>query len=165
MVNLSRLEEKIMSAKITKDKMDFISDQIKKRENLKVEVQKMKKECLVEKKLFETQVESLEKKYKKLSDKENSELFNEIDKNYQIEYEKLLLKKMNLFEQNKIINLLTRKIQVQLELIQYQKRFQELYDQVNRVSEKSRTLLSEINCREEIKKLLNQKVRFLFNQA
>ena len=32
-----------MSAKITKDKMDFISDQIKKRENLKVEVQKMKK--------------------------------------------------------------------------------------------------------------------------
>ena len=59
---------------------------------------------------------------------------------------------MNLFEQNKIINLLTRKIQVhpsKLELIQYQKRFQELYDQVNRVSEKSRTLLSEINCREE----------------
>ena len=155
------MEEKIGSAKITQDKMDFISDQIRKRENLKTEIQKMKKECLEEKKLFEIQVVNLEKKYNKLSDKENSELFNEIDKNYQNEYEKLLLKKKDLFEQNKIINLLTRKIQVhpsKLELIQYQKRFQELYDQVNRVSEKSKTLLSEINCREEIKKLVNQKV-------
>lgn len=145
--------------------MEFISDQIRKREQIKTGIQKLKKECLEEKKLYETQVDNLEKKFKKLSDKENSELFNEIDKNYQLEYEKLLLKKKDLFEQNKIINLLTRKIQVypsKLELIQYQKRFQELYDQVNKVSDKSKTLLSEINCREEIKKLLNQKVKYLY---
>jgi len=124
----------LKSSKITQEKMDFISDQIKKRDNFKIEIQKMKKECLEDKKTFESQVENLEKKYNKLSDKENSELFNEIDKNYQAEYEKLLLKKKDLFEQNKIINLLTRKIQVypsKLELIQYQKRFQELYDQIN----------------------------------
>jgi hypothetical protein len=144
--------------------MDFISDQIKRRDNFKIEMQKMKKECLEEKKAFESQVENLEKKYNKLSDKENSELFNEIDKNYQAEYDKLLLKKKDLFEQNKIINLLTRKIQVypsKLELIQYQKRFQELYDQINKVSEKSKIYLSEINCREEIKRLVNQKVSLI----
>jgi hypothetical protein len=103
----------------------------------------------------------LEKKVNRLEDSENTQVFEEIDRNYQNEYEKLLLKKKDLFEQNKIINLLTRKVQVcpsKLELIQYQRRFQELYDQINHISERSKNILNDLNAKDEIKKLLSQKV-------
>jgi predicted RNase H-like nuclease (RuvC/YqgF family) len=66
-----------------------------------------------------------------------------------------------LFEENKLINLLTRKIQInpsKLELIQYQKRFEELYEQINLINEKNRELINEINSKEEIKLLLQQKL-------
>ena len=89
----------------------------------------------------------MEKKIQKMNDSENSSVFEEIDRNYQNEYEKLLIKKKDLFEQNKIINLLTRKIQVfpsKLELLQYQKRFAELYDGMNNVSEVSRRIMNMI---------------------
>lgn len=106
-------------------------------------------------------MESLEKKTNKMNDSDNIAVFEEIDRNYQSEYDKLLIRKKELFDQNKIVNLLTRKVQVfpsKLELIQYQKRFQELYDQINQVSEKSRTILNGLNSKDEVKKLLDQKV-------
>ncbi len=115
---------------------------------------KFKKECLEEKKVYDTQLKNLERKLEKLHDSENEQIFGEIDRNYQEEVENLIITKKDLLEQNKIINLLSRKIQVfpsKLELIQYQKRFQELYEQINTISEKSRNLLNEINAREEIK--------------
>jgi hypothetical protein len=141
--------------------MKKIGDNIKHKEELKSGITKFKKDCLEEKKLYDTQLEILEKKVSKLADSENTQVFEEIDRNYQNEYEKLLLKKKDLFEQNKIINLLTRKIQVcpsKLELIQYQRRFQELYDQINQISEKSKKILNDLNSKEEIKRLLGQKV-------
>jgi hypothetical protein len=140
--------------------MTTIGDKIKQKEDLKQSIARLKKDCLEEKKLYDNQLDQLEKKTAKMSDSENTQIFEEIDRNYQSEYEKNLLKKKDLFEQNKLINLLTRKIQVfpsKLELIQYQKRFQELYDQINHISEKSRKILNEINSKEEVLKLLNQK--------
>jgi hypothetical protein len=141
--------------------MTRVSENIKHKEELKSLMSKFKKDCLEEKKLYDSQLEILEKKVSKLSDTENTQVFEEIDRNYQNEYEKLLLKKKDLFEQNKIINLLTRKIQVcpsKLELIQYQRRFQELYDQINQISERSKNILNDLNAKDEIKRLLNQKV-------
>lgn len=159
--NLVRLNQKIKEAKISEEKMSRIGEKIKTKEELKINISKFKKDCLEEKKIYDNQLEALEKKIQKMSDSQNTQVFDEIDKNYQFEYDKLLTKKKNLFEQNKIINLLTRKIQVfpsKLELIQYQKRFQELYDQINSVSENSKNILNELNSKEEVKKLLNQKL-------
>jgi predicted nucleic acid-binding Zn-ribbon protein len=159
--NFSKLNEKIKNAKISNEKMELIGEKIKQRDELKENIQKFKKECLEEKQILENQIESLERKNEKMNEKENFEVFEEIDRNYNETYDKLLYKKKDLFEQNKIINLLTRRIQVfpsKLELIQYQKRFQELYDQINNVVEKLKNLINEVNSKEEVKKLLNQKV-------
>lgn len=160
--NFSKLNQKISSAKISQEKMETIGLKIKSRDEIKENIQKFKKECLEEKENLEYQIENLEKKTDKMNDEDNCQVFEEIDLNYNQEYDKLLERKKDLFEQNKIINLLTRKIQIfpsKLELIQYQKRFQELYDQINNVLEKSKNLLNEVNSKEEVRKLLNQKVR------
>ncbi len=74
----------------------------------------------------------------------------------------LLQKKQSLFEENRVINVLLRNIQVnpsKLELLQYQKRFEELYDQINIVNEKNRELINEINSKEEVKMLLQEKLQ------
>jgi len=163
--NFEKLNEKIKAAKISAEKMEIFGDKIKTRDEIKENISKFKKECLEEKINFEKQIENLEKKTEKMNDEDNCQIFEEIDINYNQEYEKLLERKKDLFEQNKIINLLTRKIQVfpsKLELIQYQKRFQELYDQINNVLEKSKNLLNEVNSKEEVRKLLNQKVNLNF---
>lgn len=141
--------------------MKTIGDKIKQREDLKQSIAKFKKDCLEEKTNYDNQIEILEKKIAKMSDADNTQVFEEIDKSYQSEYQKMLIKKKDLFDQNKIINLLTRKIQVfpsKLELIQYQKRFQELYDQINHISEKSKNIMNDLNSKEEVLKLLNQKL-------
>lgn len=149
--------------------MEIIGEKIKQRDEIKESITKFKKECLEEKNILEGQIENLEKKTEKMNDEDNSQVFEEIDRNYNMEYERLLDKKKDLFEQNKIINLLTRKIQIfpsKLELIQYQKRFQELYDQINALLEKLKNLLNQVNSKEEVKKLLNQKVspiRIIYN--
>ena len=164
--NLKKLNERIKSEKISEEKITQLEEKFRQKEDLKQNMAKFKKDCLEEKKVYDTQLKSLEKKSERLNDEENEQIFGEIDKNYQEEVDNLIVTKKDLFEQNKIINLLSRKIQVfpsKLELIQYQKRFQELYEQINKISEKSRNLLNEINCREEIKKLLTQKVGFLLN--
>jgi hypothetical protein len=159
--NYEKLNEKIKNAKISTEKMEIIGYKIKTRDEIKENILKFKKECLEEKENLEKQIENLEKKTEKMNDEDNCQVFEEIDSNYNQEYEKLLERKKDFFEKNKIINLLTRKIQVfpsKLELIQYQKRFQELYDQINNVLEKSKNLLNEVNSKEEVRKLLNQKV-------
>jgi len=161
--NFSKLNEKVKKAKISNEKMELIGEKLKQRDELKENIQKFKKECLEEKQFLENQIESLEKKNEKMNTQENLEVFEEIDRNYNNEKEKMLERKKELFEQNKIINMLTRKIQIfpsKLELIQYQKRFQELYDQINNVVEKLKNLINEVNSKEEVKKLLNQKVIF-----
>ena len=92
--------------------MKTIGDKIKQREDLKQSIAKFKKDCLEEKTNYDNQIEILEKKIAKMSDADNTQVFEEIDKSYQSEYQKMLIKKKDLFDQNKIINLLTRKIQV-----------------------------------------------------
>lgn len=167
------LENKFKESKISETKMRNIEENLKQKEELKQTISKFKKECLEEKQIYESQLEILERKVQKMSDSDNMQVFEEIDKNYTNEYERLLNKKKELSEQNKIINLLTRKIQVcpsKLELLQYQKRFQELYDQINSISEKSKNMLNDLNSKEEVKKLLHHKVslfenswKYLFN--
>jgi len=159
--NIKKLNDKIKSEKVSEEKIAQLEEKFKTKEEIKQNMAKFKKDCLEEKKVYDTQLKNLEKKSERLNDSENEQIFGEIDKNYQEEVDNLIVTKKDLFEQNKIINLLSRKIQVfpsKLELIQYQKRFQELYEQINKISEKSRNLLNEINSREEIKKLLTQKV-------
>ena len=115
---------------------------------------------MAEKKIYDTQLENYQKKIDKLNDSENIAVFNEIDQNYNAELQRNTEKKKDLFEQNKIINKLTRKIQLfpsKLEIIQYQKRFQELYDQINKVSEKSSKILGENHSKADVIKLLKQK--------
>ena len=105
-------------------------------------------------------IRKLSKKIDKLNNAENEQVFNEIDINYNNELQANLEKKKDLFNQNKVINMLTRKIQLypsKLEVIQYQKRFGELYDQLNNVTEKSQKILGECNSKNQVVQLLEQK--------
>lgn len=143
------------------DKLKDITDKINKKENLKEEISKFKAFCKEERISLESKLENMEKKQEKINNEESISNFNEIDLNYKLEMQNLLEKKASLFEENKVINILTRKIQVnpsKLELIQYQKRFQELYNQINLINEKNREILNEINSKQEVEKLLKSKL-------
>lgn len=157
---LELLENKIKEAKISQENIELITDKIDLRESLKEEISFFKSKCKDEKKQLEAKLEQLEIKKEKMMSDENKQAFGEIDSNYNSELNNLINKKQFLFEENKEINVLLRKIQVnpsKLELLQYQKRFEELYDQINLVNEKNRELINDINAKEEVKKLLNQK--------
>ena len=115
---------------------------------------------MAEKNYYDSQLENYQKKIDKLNNSENEQFFNEIDTNYNNELQANLEKKKDLFNQNKVINMLTRKIQLypsKLEVIQYQKRFGELYDQLNNVTEKSQKILGECNSKNQVVSLLEQK--------
>ena len=158
--NKETILQKVKEEKINEEQMKILSEKNKRKEELKANISKFKKECLAEKKIFDSQLENYQKKIDKLNDSENIAVFNEIDQNYNAELQRNTEKKKDLFEQNKIINKLTRKIQLfpsKLEIIQYQKRFQELYDQINKVSEKSSKILGENHSKADVIKLLKQK--------
>ena len=158
--NKETIIQKVKEEKLSEEKLAFLSEKNKRKEELKANISKFKKECLAEKKLFDAQVENYQKKINKLNDSENLAVFNEIDTNYNAELQRNTEKKKDLFEQNKIINMLTRKIQLypsKLEIIQYQKRFQELYEQINKISEKSSKILGENHSKGQVIELLKQK--------
>ena len=158
--NKETIIQKVKEEKLSEEKLAFLSEKNKRKEELKANISKFRKECLAEKKLFDAQVENYQKKINKLNDSENLAVFNEIDTNYNAELQRNTEKKKDLFEQNKIINMLTRKIQLypsKLEIIQYQKRFQELYDQINKISEKSSKILGENHSKGQVIELLKQK--------
>ena len=158
--NKETLSQKIKEEEISEEKIKLISEKNKRKEELKTNIAKYKKECLAEKKVYDAQMENYQKKIEQLNDAENVAVFNEIDTNYNAELQRNTEKKKDLFEQNKIINKLTRKIQLypsKLEIIQYQKRFQELYDQINKISDKSNKILGENHSKEQVIKLLKQK--------
>ena len=158
--NKETILQKIKEEKISEEKLAFLSEKNKRKEELKANISKFKKECLAEKKLYDAQLENYQKKIDKLNDSENIAVFNEIDVNYNAELQKNTEKKKDLFNQNKIINMLTRKIQLypsKLEIIQYQKRFQELYDQINKISERSTKILRENHSKGQVIALLKQK--------
>ena len=158
--NKETILQKIKEEKISEEKLAFLSEKNKRKEELKSNISKFKKECLAEKKIYDAQLENYQKKIDKLNDSENIAVFNEIDVNYNAELQKNTEKKKDLFNQNKIINMLTRKIQLypsKLEIIQYQKRFQELYDQINKISERSTKLLRENHSKGQVIALLKQK--------
>ena len=145
---------------LSMEKLAFLAEKNKRKEELKAKISKFKKDCLAEKKVYDAQLENYQKKIEKLNDTENITVFNEIDVNYNSELQKNTAKKKDLFDQNKIINMLTRKIQLypsKLEIIQYQKRFQELYEQINKVSERSNKILGENNSKSQVIALLQQK--------
>ena len=158
--NKETIIQKVKEEKLSEEKLAFLSEKNKRKEELKANISKFKKEGLAEKKLFDAQVENYQKKINKLNDSENLAVFNEIDTNYNAELQRNTENKKDLFEQNKIINMLTRKIQLypsKLEIIQYQKRFQELYEQINKISEKSSKILGENHSKGQVIELLKQK--------
>ena len=158
--NKETILQKIKEEKISEEKLAFLSEKNKRKEELKSNISKFKKECLAEKKIYDAQLENYQKKIDKLNDSENIAVFNEIDVNYNAELQKNTAKKKDLFDQNKVINMLTRKIQLypsKLEIIQYQKRFQELYDQINKISERSTKILRENHSKGQVIALLKQK--------
>ena len=158
--NKETILQKVKEEKLSEEKLAFLSEKNKRKEELKANISKFKKDCLAEKKVYDAQLDNYQKKIEKLNDSENIAVFNEIDTNYNAELAKNTAKKKDLFEQNKVINKLTRKIQLypsKLEIIQYQKRFQELYEQINKVSEKSLKILGENNSKAQVIALLQQK--------
>ena len=160
-LNKDKIIQKVKEEKLSEEKLKFLSQKNKEKEELKTAISRFKKECLDEKKKYDAQLENYEKKIAKLNDEENLQLFNEIDTSYNAELEKNLKTKKELFEKNKEINKLTRKIQLypsKLEIIQYQKRFQELYDQINNVSEKSMKIIGESNSKNGVVTLLERRL-------
>lgn len=160
-INKSKIMEKVKEEKLSEEKMKFLSQKNKEKEELKAAISKFKKDCLEEKKKYDAQLENYEKKIKKFNDEENMQMLNQIDSSYNEELERNLQMKKDLFEQNKEINKLTRKIQLypsKLEIIQYQKRFQELYDQINNVSEKSMKIIGENNSKNGVVTLLERRL-------
>jgi hypothetical protein len=158
--NKEKIIQKVKEEKLSEEKLEFLSEKNKQKEELKNMISKFKKDCMAEKKIYDVKLENYKNKIDKLNSTENEAVFNEIDVNYNEEMNKNLQRKKDLFEQNKVINRLTRKIQLypsKLEIIQYQKRFQELYDQINTVSEKSKKILGEYNSKNEVISLLAQK--------
>jgi len=158
--NKETIIQRVKEEQLSEEKLAFLSEKNKRKEELKANISKYKKDCLAEKKLYDAQLENYQKKIEKLNDSENIAVFNEIDTNYNAELAKNTAKKKDLFDQNKIINMLTRKIQLypsKLEIIQYQKRFQELYEQINKVSEKSNKIYRENNSKSQVIELLKQK--------
>ena len=158
--NKEKILQKVKEEQLSEEKLAFLSEKNKRKEELKANISKFKKECLAEKKLYDAQLENYQNKINKLNDSENIAVFNEIDTNYNAELQRNTEKKKDLFNQNKIINMLTRKIQLypsKLEIIQYQKRFLELYEQMNKVSEKSNKILGENHSKSQVVKLLEQK--------
>ena len=151
--NKETIIQRVKEEQLSEEKLAFLSEKNKRKEELKANISKYKKDCLAEKKLYDAQLENYQKKIEKLNDSENIAVFNEIDTNYNAELAKNTAKKKDLFDQNKIINMLTRKIQLypsKLEIIQYQKRFQELYEQINKVSEKSNKIYRENNSKSQV---------------
>ena len=160
-LNKDKIIQKVKEEKLSEEKLKFLSQKNKEKEELKTAISRFKKDCLDEKKKYDAQLENYEKKIAKLNDEENLQLFNEIDTSYNAELEKNLKTKKELFEKNKEINKLTRKIQLypsKLEIIQYQKRFQELYDQINNVSEKSMKIIGESNSKNGVVTLLERRL-------
>ena len=160
-INKDKIIQKVKEEKLSEEKLKFLSQKNKEKEELKTAISRFKKDCLDEKKKYDAQLENYEKKIAKLNDEENLQLFNEIDTSYNAELEKNLKTKKDLFEKNKEINKLTRKIQLypsKLEIIQYQKRFQELYDQINNVSEKSMKIIGESNSKNGVVTLLERRL-------
>lgn len=158
---ISQLNEKVLTSKnFSKEQFEKVASKIEYKENLKEDIVKYKQHIKQEKMIIDLKLENVEKKKIKMGDESNLNTLKEIDESYNDEMTNLINKKKALFEENKVINMLTRKIQVypsKLELLQFQKRFEELYDQINLISERNREMINEINSKEEVSNLLNQK--------
>lgn len=158
---ISQLNEKVLTSKnFSKEQFEKVASKIEYKENLKEDIVKYKQHIKQEKMIIDMKLENVEKKKIKMGDESNLNTLKEIDESYNDEMTNLINKKKALFEENKVINMLTRKIQVypsKLELLQFQKRFEELYDQINLISERNREMINEINSKEEVSNLLNQK--------
>ena len=159
--NKRKITQRIKEEKLNEQKLKFLSEKNKQKEELQSNITKFKKDCRDEKKMYDAQLENYEKKIEKLNDDQNLQLFNEIDASYNAELEKNIEIKKELFEQNKEINKLTRKIQLypsKLEIIQYQKRFKELFNQINTVSEINKQILGQSNSKQQVVDLLTRRL-------
>lgn len=159
--NQRKITQRIKEERLNEQKLKFLSEKNKQKEELQANITKFKKDCRDEKKMYDAQLENYEKKIEKLNDDQNLQLFNEIDASYNAELEKNIEIKKELFEQNKEINKLTRKIQLypsKLEIIQYQKRFKELFNQINSVSEINKQILGQSNSKQQVVDLLTRRL-------
>ncbi len=101
----------------------------------------MKKQLKAEKEKLEGELGKINSTLKQMSSAEGNEIIQQIDEGYGEEYKKLLAKKAEIAEKNKMISKLQRKIEQcpsKTELTQYIGRFTELYDLVNRRNEELR---------------------------
>ena len=108
----------------------------------------MKKQLKQEKEKLEGELNKVNTTLKQMSSKEGSELIQQIDEGYGEEYKKLLAKKAEIAEKNKLISKLQRKIEQcpsKTELTQYIGRFTELYEQVNRRNEEYKKYINLYN--------------------
>ena len=159
--NQRKITQRIKEERLNEQKLKFLSEKNKQKEELQANITKFKKDCRDEKKMYDAQLENYEKKIEKLNDEQNLQLFNEIDASYNAELEKNIEIKKELFEQNKEINKLTRQIQLypsKLEIIQYQKRFKELFNQINSVSEINKQILGQSNSKQQVVDLLTRRL-------
>ena len=130
-------------------------------EEYKSQKNKLKKDYKAEKDKLESELEKVKDRLDKLGSEESKEILDAIDENYEEEYRKLLAKKEELAQKNKIISMLQRRIEQcpsRTELTQYQHRFYELYDQVNRRNEEAKKYISLFNTLTETKKICEQQV-------
>jgi len=98
--------------------------------------------------MLEKEVAKVNKTLAQISSEEGNEIIQQIDETYGEEYKKLLEKKAEIAEKNKIISKLQRKIEQcpsKTELNQYISRFTELYEQVNRRNEEYKKYINIYN--------------------
>ena len=158
---LKKSDEKISELASSKEIQELVEEKVKDREDYKTSIKEFKQRCKDEQEKLEKELAQLEKQSKKLEEKENIKTFDEIDSFYSKEFSNLNAKKKDLSEENKEITSLTRKIQLtpsRLEMLQYQKRFQELYNEINKISELNKKYIADFNNKTEIIELFEQKL-------
>ena len=77
--NQRKITQRIKEERLNEQKLKFLSEKNKQKEELQANITKFKKDCRDEKKMYDAQLENYEKKIEKLNDEQNLQLFNEID--------------------------------------------------------------------------------------
>lgn len=145
---LKRIKSTIASKQVEEDVVVRVHSEVEKVEKLRKERETLEKELHLKKDNLLKELDKVEKKWSQINSKEGNEIIQQIDEGYEEEYKKLLAKKAELAEKNKMIAKLQRKIEQcpsKTELTQYIYRFTELYEQVNRRNEEYKKYINLYN--------------------
>lgn len=145
---VKKIEETISSKKLEEGMVDKTNLQVEKVEKLRKDQIQVKEQVKSEKDKLDTELNKITTTLSQMSGKEGNEVIQQINENYEEEYKKLLEKKAEIAEKNKVISKLQRKIEQcpsKTELTQYIGRFTELYEQVNRRNEEYKKYINLYN--------------------